>query len=149
MDEKPPFSGLSPLSSKIFGTPQVTQFLESPTVIQFAMQYVLKILEWVALYLLDLVFNWNGLRPLWIVFDMDLGLLWTMDLGPVKSFCYILHGLMPRALKQSLDLGVFNIKYHLLEMFLIAWEAPGFDWKESFWFPGSKNTKIPSFIKMD
>ena len=28
----PPFSGLSPLSSKIFGTPpQVTQFIEAPT----------------------------------------------------------------------------------------------------------------------
>ena len=105
------------------------------------MQYVLKILEWVALYLLDLFPNWKGLRPLWIVFDMDL--------GPVKSLCYILHGPRPRALKQSLDLGVFNIKYHLLEMFLITWEVPGFDWKERFWFPDSKNTKISFFIKMD
>ena len=32
--QQPPFSGLSPLSSKIFGTPpppQVIQFLEGPT----------------------------------------------------------------------------------------------------------------------
>ena len=28
---KPPFSELSPLSREIFGTPQVTQFLEGPT----------------------------------------------------------------------------------------------------------------------
>ena len=27
----PPFSGLFPLSNKIFGTPQVAQFLEGPT----------------------------------------------------------------------------------------------------------------------
>ena len=31
LHQPPPFSGLSPLSSKIFGNPQVTKFLEGPT----------------------------------------------------------------------------------------------------------------------
>ena len=32
-----------------------------------------------------------------------------MDLGPFKNLCFILHGLRPRALKLSLDFGLFKI----------------------------------------
>ena len=49
-----------------------------------------------------------------------------MDIGPFKSLCFILHGLRPRGLKQSLDLGPFKIKFHLLKIFLTTFsEVPG------------------------
>ena len=49
-----------------------------------------------------------------------------MDLGTFKCFCFILHGLRPRDLKESPDLGLFKIKYHLLKMFLIILgDVPG------------------------
>ena len=60
---------------------------------------------------------------------MDLGpceLSFDIDLGSFKKLCFILHGLWPRALKQSQDLCLFKIKYHLMTMFLITfWEFPG------------------------
>ena len=76
-----------------------------------------------------------------------------MDLDLFKTLCFILHGLRPKALKQSQNLDLFKIKYHLLTMFLINfWEVPNFKlytWKERFWFTDLKNTKISIFIKMD
>ena len=50
---------------------------------------------------------------------MELGPLHGLG-GSIKSLCFILHGLRPTALKQSLDLGLLKIKYHLLKMFLIT-----------------------------
>ena len=79
-----------------------------------------------------------------------------MDLGLFKTLCFILHGLRPRALKQSQDLGLFKIKYLLLTMFLITfWDVHGLKTshyvheKKGFDLQIQKNTKISIFIKMD
>ena len=93
----------------------------------------------------------------WSLIKMDLGpceLSFDIDLGPFKKLCFILHGLWPRALKQSQDLCLFKIKYHLMTMFLITFWVSWLKnltlctWKERFWFIDS-NTKISIFIKMD
>ena len=78
-----------------------------------------------------------------------------MDLVPFKNLCFILPGLRLRALKQNQDLGVFEIKYYLVTMFLITfWEVPGLKtWHyvhEKKGFDSHiQNTKISIFIKMN